>query len=107
MPAFKSVLRAPDAVISTKVPRRGFARRTLSQSVSIGRQYTFDAFGDMGGRQRRASNITNVAIDLQGAAAGFADKLRQPAWASDLTSVRLPILQNFDAVHGSARGQCD
>src|SRR5258708_38887374 len=107
MPAFTSALLAPDAWISTNVPSSGLARRILPQSIAIGRQYPFDAFGDMGGRQRRAGNVANVAGDLQRAAAGFADKRRQPARAPDLAPIGFPVLQDLDAVHGPRRGQGD
>src|SRR5260370_14826705 len=107
MPAVKAALPGPDAWIFTNVPSSGLARRILPQSIAIGRQYPFDAFGDMAGRQRRAGNVANVAVDLERAAAGFADELRQPAGASDLASVRFPILQNLDAMHGPCGRQRD
>src|SRR5260370_5311422 len=107
MPAFTSALLAPDACISTHVPSSGLARRILPQSIAIGRQYPFDAFGDVGGRQRRAGNVANVAVDLERAAAGFANELRQPARASDLAAIGFPVLQDLDAVHGPCGRQRD
>src|SRR4029077_20514164 len=93
---------ASAAAISTNVPSNGRARRMPSQ-VSIGRQNAFDAFGDVQRRQRRARNVANIAADLQGAGAGLADELRQPARASHLAAIGLAILQYIDAADASAR----
>src|SRR3984893_16658824 len=96
---------APATSISTKVPSRGLARRTLSEPIAIGCQYPLHTFGDVRRRQRRASDIPDVAVDLERAAAGLADELREPARTPDLAAIGLPVLQDLDAVNGAARRQ--
>src|ERR1700730_2356594 len=96
---------APATSISTKVPSRGLARRTLSEAIAIGCQYPLHTFGDVSRRQRCAGDIPDVAVDLERAAAGLADELREPARAPDLAAIGLPVLQDLDAVNGAVRRQ--
>src|SRR5438046_8992579 len=77
-------LAAPAASISTKVPSRGLARRTLSEAIAIGCQYSLHTFGDMRRRQGRAGDVSDVAVDLERAAAGLADELREPARTAEI-----------------------
>ena len=93
---------APVTSISTKVPSSGLARRILSEAVAIGCQQSLHTLGDMRRRQGCASDIPNIAIDLERTAAGLSNKLREPARASDLAPIGLPILQDLDAVDGAA-----
>src|SRR5258708_30262801 len=106
MAASSSDRAAPAASIWTNVPSSGRARRTLWEAVAIGCQYSLHAFGDMCRRQGRAGNVADVAVDLERAAAGLADELREPARAPDFAAIGLPVLQDLDAVDGAARRQC-
>src|SRR5215471_14163069 len=82
---------ACETAISTKVPSSGRARRRLSAAAAIGRQYPFHAFGHVLRRQRRARDVADVTPNLEGAAAPFADELREPARLPHLAAVRLAI----------------
>src|SRR5262245_42097181 len=103
MAASRSDRSAAATSISTNVPSNGFARRVLAEAVAIGGQHSLDTFGDVGRRQRRAGDIPDIAVDPQRAAAGLSNELCQPARAPDLAAVRLPVLQDLDAVDGAAR----
>src|SRR6202011_3903288 len=105
MGASSSGRAAPAASISTNGPSSGRARRTLSEAVAIGCQYSLHTFGDMRRRQGRAGDIADVAVDLERAATGLADELREPARAPDLAAIGLPVLQDLDAVNGAVRRQ--
>src|SRR5437879_6342144 len=107
MAAFMSGLAAATTSSWRKVPRRGRARRTLSEAIAIGCQYPLHAFGDMGRRQRRPGDVPDIAVDLERACAGLADKLRQPARAPDFASIGFPVLQDLDLMHGSGRREPD
>src|SRR5579863_6269545 len=102
-----SASAGPAASISTNVPSRGLARRTLFETAAIGRQYPFHAFGDMRRGQRRAGNIPDVAVDLERTRVRLSDELREPARTSDLAAVRFAVLQDLDFMHGPCRGQRD
>src|SRR5262249_19938088 len=93
---------APATAISTKVPSSGRARRVLFEPGCNGHD-PLHAFGHMVRRQSGAGNVADVAADLQRAAAGFSDELREPARRPDLAAVRLAILQDLHAADSSAR----
>src|SRR6266536_960022 len=105
--AFMSDRARPATAISTNVPRRGRARRTLSPAVAIERDDPLDAFGHVKRRQRRAGNIADIAADPQRTAAGLSDELPEPAGVPDLAAVGLAILQNLDPMDAPARVQGD
>src|SRR5580692_7152717 len=92
---------APALAISTKVPKSGRARRTLSH-ISISGQNSLHAFGDVDGRQRGTGDVADVAAYFHGTAGGLADELRKPAWAAHFAAIRFSIGQNIDALHVAA-----
>src|SRR5258708_15435032 len=98
MAAFISDLAAPAVVTSTNVPSSGLARRRLSEAVAIGFQNSLPTLRDMRRRQRLARDVSDIAVDLEHAAAGLADKLRQPARAPDFAAIVVPVLQDLYAV---------
>jgi len=49
-----------------------------------------------------AGNIADVGAHFQRTAAGLADELPEPARASDLAAIGLPVLQDVDAVDAAA-----
>src|SRR5260370_34969687 len=100
MAVFISELTAPATSISTKVPSSGLARRTLSEAVAIGCQYSLHAFGDMRRRQGRAGNVADVAVDFERAAAGLADEFGEPGRGPGFAAIGLPVLQNPAPVDG-------
>src|SRR5258708_8173888 len=103
MAAFISDLAAPAVVTSTNVPSSGLARRRLSEAVAIGCQNSLHTLGDMRRRQRRAGDVSDIAVDLERAAAGLADKLREPARAPDFAAIGLPVLQALHALYDAPR----
>src|SRR5258708_20680606 len=106
MAAFISDLAAPAVVTSTNVPSSGLARRRLSEAVAIGCQNSLHTLGDMRRRQRRAGDVSDIAVDLERAAPGLADKLPEPAPAPDFPALGLPGLQDLDPVVGPPRPPC-
>src|SRR5215467_1992345 len=97
-----SARSSPVAMISTKVPSSGRARRTLASAAAIDRQDPLDAFSDMLGRQRRSRDVADVVPDLESAAVGLADELCEPARTSHVPAVGLAVLKNLYAAHLSA-----
>src|SRR5215470_5331412 len=93
------------AVISTKVPSSGRARRTLSQ-VGYNGQNPFHAFGHVMGRQGRAGDVADILANLKRAGTGFSNKLSQPTRVPDLTTIGFTVLQNIDATHATAGIKC-
>src|SRR6202035_865959 len=92
---------APVLAISTKVPKSGRARRTLSH-ISISGQNSLHAFGDVDGRQRRTGDVADIVAHFQRTAAGLADELRKPAWAAHFAAIGFSVGQNIDALHAAA-----
>src|SRR5258708_34718087 len=89
---------APALAISTKVPKSGRARRTLSH-ISISGQNSLHALGDVNGRQRGTGDVADITAHFQGTAAGLANELRQPTRAADFAAIGFAIGQNVDALH--------
>src|SRR5690349_11205980 len=121
---------APLAVISTKVPSSGRARRTCLAHIPVGKPASspdrvggrlspqhvrsadamtvepedlLHAFGHVMGRERRARDVAYVVVDRERARTGLADELRQPARPADLAAVGFAILQDIDAMDAAAR----
>src|SRR5579864_5004135 len=74
----------------------------LAGAVAIGRQDPLHALGDVQRRQGGTGNIADVASDLEGTAARFADELRQPSGLAYLAAIRFAVLQDIDPHHPPA-----
>src|ERR1051325_10354340 len=93
----------PIAAISTKVPSRGRARRISADAMTEKPEDLLHAFGDVMAGERRARDIADVVADREGARAGLADELREPARPAHLAAVGFAILQDVDAMDAAAR----
>src|SRR5690348_10480149 len=94
---------APPAITSTKAPRRGRARRALSEAGLIERQDSLDALGHVLRRERGAGDIADVLVDGDGIATGLAVEMVQPAVAGDLAAIRLAVLEYLDRLDPAVR----
>src|SRR5215472_5688191 len=101
--ACRSPERAPLALISTKVPSSGRARRTLSQAGVIEGEDTFDAFGHMTRRERGAGDVADILVELDRILARLADELCEPAPIADLAAIGFAIFQDLDMPDATVR----
>src|SRR5438876_711860 len=107
-PSSSAFCELDDAVMSTRVPSQGSARRPWNGASATGQralmeqEQTVHALGDVPARERRARNVANVGVETHRVAAALADELAAPSRKPNRVAVRLAIDEDLERLHRAA-----
>src|SRR5215471_19084981 len=100
MPHSRPASFVPEASISTNVPSNGRQRRiSMLECDLIKCQKAFHSVGDVSATQSCSTDVLDVAIEFKLRFASLTDKLSAPFWISNLVTVSLAIVHDFDLLN--------
>src|SRR5206468_10503846 len=96
----------PRPVISTNVPSSGRHRRTSMFELNLIKCHNaFHAVGDVTTTQSCSTDVLNVAIEFKRRFACFTDKLGTPFLISNLATIGLAIVHDFNLLDRAISGE--
>src|SRR4029450_12243518 len=100
IPRVSNLSSRPRAVISTNVPSNGRQRRiSMLERDLIECEQAFHTVSDVPATQSRSTDVFDVAIEFERRFAGLADKLGAQFLISNLASVGLAIVHDFNLLN--------